>query len=65
MCGRLLGTDEHGTRLFKVSVHIADVSYFVHEGSALDEIASRRATSNYLVDRVRYSSSRISDGIVR
>ncbi|XP_067851360.1 DIS3-like exonuclease 2 isoform X2 [Heptranchias perlo] len=37
---------------FEVGVHIADVSYFVHEGTALDVIASKRATSVYLVQKV-------------
>ncbi|XP_039622249.1 DIS3-like exonuclease 2 [Polypterus senegalus] len=37
---------------FEVGVHIADVSYFVEENSALDFIASRRATSVYLVQKV-------------
>ncbi|MGH0164589.1 UNVERIFIED_CONTAM: hypothetical protein FKN15_055843 [Acipenser sinensis] len=37
---------------FEVGVHIADVSYFVEEGDALDSIASRRATSVYLVQKV-------------
>lgn len=37
---------------FEVGVHIADVSYFVEEGSALDIIASQRATSVYLVQKV-------------
>ncbi|XP_067898392.1 DIS3-like exonuclease 2 [Heterodontus francisci] len=36
----------------EVGVHIADVSYFVHEGTALDVIASKRATSVYLVQKV-------------
>nr|XP_056706548.1 DIS3-like exonuclease 2 [Euleptes europaea] len=37
---------------FEVGVHIADVSYFVLEGTALDKIASKRATSVYLVQKV-------------
>ncbi|XP_043819915.1 DIS3-like exonuclease 2 isoform X2 [Dromiciops gliroides] len=37
---------------FEVGVHIADVSYFVPEGSALDGVASERATSVYLVQKV-------------
>ncbi|KAM4694026.1 DIS3-like exonuclease 2 [Discoglossus pictus] len=37
---------------FEVGVHIADVSYFVQEGTALDAIASERATSVYLVQKV-------------
>ncbi|XP_041031967.1 DIS3-like exonuclease 2 isoform X1 [Carcharodon carcharias] len=37
---------------FEVGVHIADVSYFVQEGTALDMIASKRATSVYLVQKV-------------
>ncbi|XP_061550801.1 DIS3-like exonuclease 2 isoform X1 [Phycodurus eques] len=37
---------------YEVGVHIADVSYFVQAGSALDKIASQRATSVYLVQKV-------------
>ncbi|XP_038134792.1 DIS3-like exonuclease 2 isoform X1 [Cyprinodon tularosa] len=37
---------------FEVGVHIADVSFFVEEGTALDAIASQRATSVYLVQKV-------------
>ncbi|XP_024129553.1 DIS3-like exonuclease 2 isoform X1 [Oryzias melastigma] len=37
---------------FEVGVHIADVSYFVKENTALDETASQRATSVYMVQRV-------------
>ncbi|KAM3866069.1 DIS3-like exonuclease 2 [Diretmus argenteus] len=37
---------------YEVGVHIADVSYFVEEGNALDVIASRRATSVYMVQKV-------------
>lgn len=35
----------------EVGVHIADVSFFVKPGTALDTEASERATSVYLVDR--------------
>ncbi|KAK2895629.1 hypothetical protein Q8A73_015117 [Channa argus] len=37
---------------FEVGVHIADVTYFIEEGNALDTIASQRATSVYLVQKV-------------
>ena len=33
-------------------VHIAHVSYFVHQDSPIDQLAQRRATSVYLVDQV-------------
>ena len=41
---------EDGT--WRVGVHIADVSFFVRPGTALDEAAQVRSTSVYLVDRV-------------
>ncbi|KAI8642630.1 hypothetical protein BD408DRAFT_343876 [Parasitella parasitica] len=37
---------------FEVGVHIADVSHFVHQHTALDHEAYERGTSTYLCDRV-------------
>ncbi|XP_062582698.1 DIS3-like exonuclease 2 [Saccostrea cucullata] len=37
---------------YEVGVHIADVSYFLKEGTLLDKIAGHRATSVYLVQKV-------------
>ena len=37
---------------WEIGVHIADVSHYLREGSALDKEAYERATSVYLVDRV-------------
>lgn len=37
--------------LWEVGIHIADVSYYVQDGTIIDKEAYKRATSVYLVDR--------------
>lgn len=37
---------------YEIGIHIADVSYYLKEGTILDDEAYQRATSVYLVDRV-------------
>ncbi len=46
-----LPADAAGKSLFEVGVHIADVSHYVREGTALDKEAVKRGCSIYLVDR--------------
>jgi ribonuclease R len=43
---------ELGDGEIEVGIHIADVSFYVKRGSAVDREGSERATSVYLVDRV-------------
>ncbi|MDE2212944.1 MAG: ribonuclease R [Patescibacteria group bacterium] len=45
-----LSVQELGNGEFEIGIHIADASFFVKEGSALDAEARKRGTSVYLVD---------------
>ncbi len=47
-----LSIKQSGNDEYEIGVHIADVSHFVKQGSALDEEGYNRATSVYLPDRV-------------
>ncbi len=46
-----LSVKDIGDGVYEVGVHIADVSYYVKEGSKIDKEARKRAFSIYLVDR--------------
>ncbi len=59
-----LSIQKVGDKLWEVGVHIADVSHYVTEDSALDKEASERATSVYLVDRtIPMLPEKISNGV--
>jgi ribonuclease R len=46
-----LSIKDVGNGEFEIGIHIADVSYYVREGTALDTEAAKRSFSVYLVDR--------------
>ncbi|HEY4494572.1 MAG TPA: ribonuclease R [Candidatus Paceibacterota bacterium] len=48
---REIEKDKKGHTLYEIGVHIADVSHYVREGTALDDEAKKRGCSIYLVDR--------------
>lgn len=49
---------------WEVGVHIADVTYYVKQGSVIDKEAEKRATSVYLVDRtIPMLPERLSNGL--
>ena len=45
--------------LYEVGVHIADVSYFIEEGKALDVTAASRSTSVYMIQKVIHMLPRL------
>jgi len=47
-----ISVEDAGSGLLRVGIHIADVSYYVGQGSRLDNEAMARGRSIYLVDRV-------------
>jgi len=47
-----LSVEKISDKIYEIGVHIADVSYFVQQGSDLDKEAQKRATSTYFVHKV-------------
>ena len=47
-----LSIEKISDKIYEIGVHIADVSYFVQQGSDLDKEALKRSTSTYFVHKV-------------
>ncbi len=47
-----LSVEQLGSGRYRVGVHIADVSHFVRELTSLDHVASKRATTVYMVQTI-------------
>ena len=47
-----ISLERHGHKGWRVGVHIADVSHFVEQGGIIDQEATKRGTSCYLINRV-------------
>jgi hypothetical protein len=44
-----------------IGVHVTDVSYFLKEGTPLDEAVAKKATSTYLVKSVSIGTFKLND----
>lgn len=44
-----------------IGIHISDVSYFLEEGTPLDQAVAKKATSIYLVESVSLGTCRLTD----
>ena len=47
-----LSIDKISENIYEIGVHIADVSYFVMQGTSLDHEAQKRCTSTYFIHKV-------------
>lgn len=54
-----LSIEDLGNGNWRVGVHIADVSFFIPPGSALDKKAADRATSTYMIQEVVHMLPRL------
>jgi exoribonuclease R len=42
-----------------IGVHISDVSYFLKEGTPLDQAVAKKATTTYLVENVSVGTCKV------